>query len=127
MFAGTEESPGEIVIFEGRKFKSYRGMGSVEAMEDGSKDRYFQDATDDVKKVSSRGYCRQGAFQRSGKRNHLPNDWRVKKQVWDTVEQQILKHFSAAKFVRNNLVRYERNRTLMISKSRRKLQIILQG
>ncbi len=55
VLAGTEEAPGEIVIFEGRKFKSYRGMGSVEAMEDGSKDRYFQDATDDVKKLVPEG------------------------------------------------------------------------
>lgn len=55
MLAGTEEAPGEIVIFEGRKFKSYRGMGSVEAMEEGSKDRYFQDATDDVKKLVPEG------------------------------------------------------------------------
>jgi IMP dehydrogenase len=49
MLAGSDEAPGEIVIYEGRKFKAYRGMGSVEAMEDGSKDRYFQDAEDDVK------------------------------------------------------------------------------
>ena len=47
MFAGTEESPGETIIFEGRKFKSYRGMGSLEAMKKGYKDRYFQDAEDD--------------------------------------------------------------------------------
>ncbi len=49
MLAGVEESPGETIIFEGRKFKSYRGMGSVEAMQKGSKDRYFQDAEDDIK------------------------------------------------------------------------------
>lgn len=49
LLAGTEEAPGEVILFEGRKFKSYRGMGSVEAMEDGSKDRYFQDAEDDIK------------------------------------------------------------------------------
>jgi len=49
MLAGTEEAPGQLIIYEGRKFKSYRGMGSVEAMEEGSKDRYFQDAEDDVK------------------------------------------------------------------------------
>ena len=63
MFAGTEESPGEIVIFEGRKFKSYRGMGSVEAMEDGSKDRYFQDATDDVKKLVTEGIVGRVPFK----------------------------------------------------------------
>ncbi len=55
MFAGVEESPGEIIIFEGRKFKSYRGMGSIEAMQQGSKDRYFQDAEDDIKKLVPEG------------------------------------------------------------------------
>ena len=55
MFAGTEESPGETIIYEGRKFKSYRGMGSVEAMQKGSKDRYFQDAEDDIKKLVPEG------------------------------------------------------------------------
>lgn len=55
LLAGTEEAPGEVVLFEGRRFKSYRGMGSVEAMEDGSKDRYFQDAEDDIKKLVPEG------------------------------------------------------------------------
>ena len=55
MFAGVEESPGEIIIFEGRKFKSYRGMGSIEAMQQGSKDRYFQDDEDDIKKLVPEG------------------------------------------------------------------------
>ena len=55
LLAGTEEAPGEIIIYEGRKFKTYRGMGSVEAMESGSKDRYFQDAEDDVKKLVPEG------------------------------------------------------------------------
>jgi len=55
MLAGTDEAPGEIVIYEGRKFKVYRGMGSLEAMEDGSKDRYFQDAEDDIKKLVPEG------------------------------------------------------------------------
>jgi IMP dehydrogenase len=55
MFAGTEESPGETIIFEGRKFKTYRGMGSIEAMQKGSKDRYFQDAEDDIKKLVPEG------------------------------------------------------------------------
>lgn len=55
LLAGTEEAPGEVIIFEGRKFKSYRGMGSLEAMEDGSKDRYFQDAEEDVKKLVPEG------------------------------------------------------------------------
>ena len=55
MLAGTKESPGETIIFEGRKFKSYRGMGSVEAMKEGSKDRYFQDVEDDIKKLVPEG------------------------------------------------------------------------
>jgi len=55
LFAGVEESPGETIIFEGRKFKSYRGMGSIEAMEQGSKDRYFQDVEDDIKKLVPEG------------------------------------------------------------------------
>lgn len=55
IFAGTDESPGETIIFEGRKFKSYRGMGSVEAMKHGSKDRYFQDVEDDIKKLVPEG------------------------------------------------------------------------
>lgn len=55
MFAGVEESPGETIIFEGRKFKAYRGMGSLEAMQKGSKDRYFQDAEDDIKKLVPEG------------------------------------------------------------------------
>lgn len=55
MFAGVDESPGEMIIYEGRKFKAYRGMGSLEAMQKGSKDRYFQDAEDDVKKLVPEG------------------------------------------------------------------------
>lgn len=55
LLAGTKESPGETIIFEGRKFKSYRGMGSVEAMRQGSKDRYFQDIEDDIKKLVPEG------------------------------------------------------------------------
>ena len=55
MFAGVKESPGETIIYQGRKFKAYRGMGSVEAMQKGSKDRYFQDTEDDVKKLVPEG------------------------------------------------------------------------
>lgn len=55
LLAGIKESPGETIIFEGRKFKSYRGMGSVEAMEKGSKDRYFQDVEEDIKKLVPEG------------------------------------------------------------------------
>ena len=63
MLAGTDEAPGEIVIYEGRKFKAYRGMGSVEAMEGGSKDRYFQDAEDDVKKLVPEGIVGRVPFK----------------------------------------------------------------
>ena len=55
LLAGTEEAPGEVIIHEGRKYKTYRGMGSLEAMEEGSKDRYFQDAEDDIKKLVPEG------------------------------------------------------------------------
>lgn len=55
MFAGTDESPGETILYEGRKFKTYRGMGSLEAMHEGSKDRYFQDVEDDIKKLVPEG------------------------------------------------------------------------
>jgi IMP dehydrogenase len=63
MLAGTEEAPGEVTIFEGRKYKSYRGMGSLEAMEDGSKDRYFQDAEEDVKKLVPEGIVGRVPFK----------------------------------------------------------------
>ncbi|MDD5506761.1 MAG: IMP dehydrogenase [Bacteroidales bacterium] len=55
MFAGVDESPGETIIFEGRKYKTYRGMGSIEAMQKGSKDRYFQDVEDDIRKLVPEG------------------------------------------------------------------------
>lgn len=55
MFAGVDESPGETILYEGRKFKTYRGMGSIEAMQKGSKDRYFQDAEDDIRKLVPEG------------------------------------------------------------------------
>lgn len=63
LLAGTEEAPGEMILFEGRKFKSYRGMGSVEAMEEGSKDRYFQDAEDDIKKLVPEGIVGRVPFK----------------------------------------------------------------
>lgn len=65
MLAGVEESPGETVIFEGRKFKTYRGMGSLEAMQKGSKDRYFQDAEDDIKKLVPEGISGRVPFKGS--------------------------------------------------------------
>lgn len=55
LFAGVDESPGDTIIFEGRKYKTYRGMGSIEAMQEGSKDRYFQDMEDDIKKLVPEG------------------------------------------------------------------------
>lgn len=65
LLAGTEEAPGEVIIYEGRKFKSYRGMGSLEAMDDGSKDRYFQDAEDDIKKLVPEGISGRVPFKGS--------------------------------------------------------------
>ena len=55
VFAGVDESPGETIIYEGRKFKQYRGMGSLGAMKEGSSDRYFQDVEDDIKKLVPEG------------------------------------------------------------------------
>jgi IMP dehydrogenase len=55
LFAGVDEAPGDAIIFDGRKYKSYRGMGSVDAMKEGSKDRYFQDMEDDIKKLVPEG------------------------------------------------------------------------
>ncbi|PKP09768.1 MAG: IMP dehydrogenase [Bacteroidetes bacterium HGW-Bacteroidetes-4] len=63
LLAGTDESPGETIIYQGRKFKSYRGMGSVEAMQQGSKDRYFQDTEDDIKKLVPEGISARVPFK----------------------------------------------------------------
>jgi len=63
LLAGTDEAPGEVILYEGRKFKSYRGMGSVEAMEEGSKDRYFQDAEDDIEKLVPEGIVGRVPFR----------------------------------------------------------------
>ena len=63
LFAGVEESPGETIIFNGRKFKSYRGMGSLDAMQQGSKDRYFQDVEDDIKKLVPEGIVARVPFK----------------------------------------------------------------
>ena len=65
MFAGVEESPGETIIFEGRKFKAYRGMGSLEAMNKGSKDRYFQEGENDLKKLVPEGISGRVPFKGS--------------------------------------------------------------
>jgi len=63
LFAGVEESPGDTIILNGRKFKSYRGMGSLDAMQSGSKDRYFQDMEDDVKKLVPEGIVAQVPYK----------------------------------------------------------------
>jgi len=63
LLAGVEESPGETIIYNGRKFKSYRGMGSVEAMQQGSKDRYFQDVEDDIQKLVPEGIVARVPFK----------------------------------------------------------------
>ena len=63
LVAGTEESPGDTIIFNGRKFKSYRGMGSLEAMQQGSKDRYFQDMEADIKKLVPEGIVAQVPYK----------------------------------------------------------------
>ena len=65
IFAGTEESPGETIIYEGRKFKQYRGMGSIGAMSQGSGDRYFQDVEDDLKKFVPEGIEGRVAYKGS--------------------------------------------------------------
>jgi IMP dehydrogenase len=65
LLAGVEESPGDTIIFNGRKFKSYRGMGSLEAMQKGSKDRYFQDMEDDVKKLVPEGIAARVPYKGS--------------------------------------------------------------
>ncbi len=65
LFAGVEESPGETIIYNGRKYKSYRGMGSVEAMQQGSKDRYFQDVEDDINKLVPEGIVARVPFKGS--------------------------------------------------------------
>ena len=63
LFAGVEESPSDTIILNGRKFKSYRGMGSLEAMQKGSKDRYFQDVEDDIKKFVPEGIVAQVPYK----------------------------------------------------------------
>ncbi len=65
LFAGVDESPGETIIFEGRKFKTYRGMGSIEAMQKGSKDRYFQEEEDDIRKLVPEGIVGRVAYKGS--------------------------------------------------------------
>ena len=75
LVAGTEESPGDTIIFNGRKFKSYRGMGSLEAMENGSKDRYFQSGTADVKKLVPEGIAARVPYKGTLFRSCLSINW----------------------------------------------------
>ena len=63
IIAGVEEAPGETIIFESRKYKTYRGMGSIDAMQKGSKDRYFQDHEDDLKKLVPEGIVGRVAYK----------------------------------------------------------------
>lgn len=63
LFAGVEESPGETILYQGRKFKAYRGMGSIEAMQKGSKDRYFQDMEEDIRKLVPEGIAARVPFK----------------------------------------------------------------
>ena len=63
LLAGTKEAPGETIIYEGRRYKTYRGMGSIEAMQKGSKDRYFQDVEDDIKKLVPEGIVGRVAYK----------------------------------------------------------------
>ncbi len=65
LLAGTQESPGETILYQGRKFKSYRGMGSIEAMKEGSKDRYFQDVEEDIQKLVPEGIVGRVPFKGS--------------------------------------------------------------
>ena len=88
LFAGTEESPGETIILNGRKFKAYRGMGSLEAMEHGSKDRYFQDMEEDVKKLVPEGIVAQVPFKGTVA-EVVTSLWVVCVQVWAMWERRI--------------------------------------
>ena len=77
MFAGTDEAPGEVVLYQGRSFKSYRGMGSLGAMTKGSADRYFQDNNSgNISKFVPGRYRRYGALQGTALSDRLPDDWR---------------------------------------------------
>lgn len=87
LFAGVEESPGETIILNGRKFKSYRGMGSLEAMQQGSKDRYFQDAEEDVKKLVPEGIVAQVPYK--GTLSEVFISWQADYEPeWDTAGHQ---------------------------------------
>ena len=93
LVAGTEESPGDTIIFNGRKFKSIVVWGSLEAMENGSKDRYFQSGTADVKKLVPEGIAARVPYKRYAFRSCCISCLVVCVQVWDTVVQPILRNF----------------------------------
>ena len=77
LLAGTKESPGETIIYEGRKFKSYRGMGSVEAMKKGINDRYFQDVENDIKKLVPEGIVGRVPYKENW-RKYPPVCWGIR-------------------------------------------------
>ena len=89
VFAGTEESPGDTIIYEGRKFKQYRGMGSLGAMTQGSSDRYFQDVEDGIKKLVPEGIEGRVAFK--GNLNEVVTQYvrRTYEPAWDIAAPKI--------------------------------------
>ena len=89
MFAGCDEAPGEFELYQGRKYKVYRGMGSIAAMENGSKDRYFQT---EAKKLVPEGVEGRVAYKGTVERYHLPVSWWYSFPVWATVVQRISRH-----------------------------------
>jgi IMP dehydrogenase/GMP reductase len=88
VFAGVEESPGETIIYEGRKFKEYRGMGSIGAMTQGSSDRYFQDVEDDIKNSCPKA-SKAASRSKAVLRKSSSNTSAASGQVWVTVGPKI--------------------------------------
>ena len=80
MFAGTEEAPGDVFLYQGRQYKSYRGMGSVGAMKDGAADRYFQDNSANIDKLVPEGIEGRVAYKGSRQRDPVPGDRRRARQ-----------------------------------------------
>ena len=99
VFAGTEESPGETIIYEGRKFKEYRGMGSMGAMAPGSSDRYFQDVEDDIKKFVPEGIEGRVHLKELLKKSFI-NIQVDYEQVWVIAVQKISMNCKKATFVK---------------------------
>ena len=101
LFAGTEESPGETVIFQGRSYKIYRGMGSEEAMKAGSRDRYYQEDTGRGIQAGARGHRGPGALPGETVRPGLPAGGRACAPAWATwAPDTIAELQTKAKFVR---------------------------